>query len=653
MLRESLDSAVRTTIDSLHNEIFLSLQGGTNAFATFIDSWTGFHETIQSHKETLQADTLALVYAFSSTVETVVFYMARQRSTSDNIRQQLTSDLTNILEDGMRRLNIDESAYADPNASSYPRYIQPSYTWLLDNIHNPYPSKEIKLKISIDSGCSYKDIDNWFIDTRKRIGWNHLCKSRFSNKRADLVKAATDFFVDKKSLSPAIELKLIGIQDAAKSLYSEKFVESTLATTLDVAVKDMTPELKAKAKAEEKKRRALKKKGRQRQLNPAPYPSPEPSPGRSPEPSSPPQMESSETSIQEAVESPSRKRARSSSPYPLDDEVSHHTLSNKRTRLNTPSPPEETSLCQLPSPAASVHEIDQPLQLPTYAEVMPQSLPPSNTKKRRLSVSDSEPPSKRRCSVPFEPPTHDVSDLLPNEELGRKLFGNLFAPWQTPDVVEELDSLANLDITFGLLEYPNCSSSLSSDDAHTSTTSQDAELPLVSRGSDTFDFSQYPQLSDHDLWLDSHHDYMVSNATLIPEERQHSSIFDIGSRSETIPTAFDIESITGSLDTAANNLPYHSSGDDLFAHFCLQMNNSTSSYFNPAWNAEQDPAVIAQSNSGFDSLSTADYTYPVIPSKTTVDPRVVLEERERELQEELEQTRRAKEALVATSAVSA
>nr|AAB22022.1 A42 mating-type factor beta 4-1 gene product [Coprinus cinereus, Peptide Partial, 44 aa] [Coprinopsis cinerea] len=44
--------------------------------------------------------------------------------------------------------------------------------WLKDNWYNPYPSPQVRSSIAKQTGASRKDIDAWFIDARKRIGWN-------------------------------------------------------------------------------------------------------------------------------------------------------------------------------------------------------------------------------------------------------------------------------------------------------------------------------------------------------------------------------------------------------------------------------------------------------------------------------------------------
>ena len=221
---------------------------------------------------------------------------------------------------------------------SFPRYISPSYQWLVSNLHNPYPSKEIKNKISHETQTSSKDIDGWFVDARRRIGWNALRKSRFSNKRADIIEAATLFFVKadpKCPLDPIVELAFASIESSAKDLYSEKLSESTLVTSLDMAVKDMTPEIEAQSKANRMQRNRLERQ-RKAKANCAAlaYPSPDRSPiTSSDENPLPPSDQDSLTTTNHASASSSLKRRHSSSRVSLDNDTEPHTRrATKRCR---------------------------------------------------------------------------------------------------------------------------------------------------------------------------------------------------------------------------------------------------------------------------------------------------------------------------------
>lgn len=132
-----------------------------------------------------------------------------------------------------------------------PAYIKPAYGWLLANLHNPYPSKDVKRMISTETNTSITYIENWFTDVRKKIGWTALMKLRFYNKRSLIVEAATrtlqplstvftsDDFNALASTSQDFDSAFHQIEDNAKNLYGHKLYETNLAhNVVDSAATD-------------------------------------------------------------------------------------------------------------------------------------------------------------------------------------------------------------------------------------------------------------------------------------------------------------------------------------------------------------------------------------------------------------------------------
>ncbi|KAG6899020.1 hypothetical protein C0993_001722 [Termitomyces sp. T159_Od127] len=289
--------------------------------------------------------------------------------------------------------------------TTLPPYIKPSHQWLLENIHNPYPSITVRNAIAQESGCPRKDIDNWFKDVRKRIGWNAARKAHFSNKRVAIVDSATRFFAndEKLALSQGAEYALISIMKNAKDLYSDKFDETILASRLTSVMKDPIAATKAAAEAE-RLRQAQLKKDRDS------YPSPD----RSPEPTYPspvPCDDEANIITTRSVSVTSRKRRNPSVEVNQNEE----TRQEKRLRLEVSTPPFKGVAIPLglPSPASSVDEPlcdAEPANLPSS----PPSAPTLAGKKRRLSESGGQGTSKRRCHhLHNEPRLQIVSDPSP------------------------------------------------------------------------------------------------------------------------------------------------------------------------------------------------------------------------------------------------
>ena len=112
------------------------------------------------------------------------------------------------------------------STSTLPLYVKPAYRWLMENLHNPYPPKHVKAKLSKESGCNVKDIDNWFINVRRRIGWNGVRRIHFANKRQEILSAAARFFGKtdgSQYLESHLEMEFASIQNLAETLYNDKF----------------------------------------------------------------------------------------------------------------------------------------------------------------------------------------------------------------------------------------------------------------------------------------------------------------------------------------------------------------------------------------------------------------------------------------------
>ena len=224
-------------------------------------------------------------------------------------------------------------------SATLPPYIRSAYTWLLSNLHNPYPSKEKKAAITEESGSSLKDIDNWFINVRRRIGWNKLRSKHFENKRSKIVSAATRFF---KEVPQALHLdtthisgidpktnydsEFKSIENCARDLYSEKSFETPLATKLDKSCRNLTPEAKVHAQVE-----CSEVQGRAEELQRlCAHPTPEPSPELSPEHSA------ASLPVQNITPASSRKRRNSDRDSPELDIEDRRDKPQKRCRYIFP-----------------------------------------------------------------------------------------------------------------------------------------------------------------------------------------------------------------------------------------------------------------------------------------------------------------------------
>lgn len=287
-----------------------------------------YDDTLHSSSQgSLDSTTADLAYSVADALDAVCQSLLELEVSS----KQRTEQYRKQLDDAVRA----HKEKAENSASFRPlerdrmtaAYIEPAYRWLVDNLHNPYPIREVRNKICRETNTPRKDLDNWFTNARRRIGWNTLLKS-FGGDRDRLVEAATTyFFGEEENQYDHIAIAFADMESTLTDLYSGKFEQSNLGRKLGGVVKNMTPELQAQEQANKKRReeqREAERKAKKARMERArevdarrAYPSPDRSPGRSVDPSLPSEA------------TPSRKRRSSDDD---EDSDSDAPRSKKRSR---------------------------------------------------------------------------------------------------------------------------------------------------------------------------------------------------------------------------------------------------------------------------------------------------------------------------------
>ena len=138
-------------------------------------------------------------------------------------------------------LNLNTSPPSPFHATTF---IPEAYSWLLENIANPYPSSEFKASLAQRYNSPVSAVSSWFANARRRMGWTALCRDFFCNCRADTVDAAYRVLVKGHSnhrLGPEVTHAFVTMKVTAEELYATS-KKSALAGDLDAVVKDMPAE---------------------------------------------------------------------------------------------------------------------------------------------------------------------------------------------------------------------------------------------------------------------------------------------------------------------------------------------------------------------------------------------------------------------------
>ncbi|KXN88769.1 Mating-type protein beta1-1 [Leucoagaricus sp. SymC.cos] len=127
------------------------------------------------------------------------------------------------------------------------RDVSLAANWISLNYHNPYPSHVVRDDISRRASWNRKDVDAWFTEARKRIGWNEIRKKYFNNKRADTVEKATRFFRSHdKPCDPSLAHAFINMELSVQELYVEPFERTKLSRASGSSGKQDDPSLTTK-----------------------------------------------------------------------------------------------------------------------------------------------------------------------------------------------------------------------------------------------------------------------------------------------------------------------------------------------------------------------------------------------------------------------
>ncbi|KAJ8516111.1 hypothetical protein ONZ45_g6530 [Pleurotus djamor] len=237
-------------LDEAETEFIKSVVEGSSSLEVFEQSWNHVLDDLTSHP---LDDTLSsLAYVTAGRIQRLAAHILDFSVERAQIEASLTTDLQCLFE----QLHLEDEtpqppppSHSELGSTAHPPYIATAYKWLLDNIHNPYPSKRQRTIIARETSTSTHHIDTWFLNIRRRIGWTTISKSYFAGSKAATVAAATRALSEDghrlaaqpgEPLPANITLAFVQMEATARDLYSDKFIKSALAGKLDALVKDMT-----------------------------------------------------------------------------------------------------------------------------------------------------------------------------------------------------------------------------------------------------------------------------------------------------------------------------------------------------------------------------------------------------------------------------
>lgn len=207
---------------------FLEVLSDRQSIEVFEELWSTLAQRIDfaASRNAIDTDTRALYHSTVGLVEELSQSMIEFYEDVETVDATFRRDV----------LSHVQSPPSPPDAPPIRRDISRAARWLSLNYYNPYPSNMVRDEISEQANWSRKDVDAWFLEARKRIGWNDIRRTFFNNKRAGAVEGATKFFhCSSASFSPALEQAFVNMKSCVEELYIEPFRPSELVVSLDKA----------------------------------------------------------------------------------------------------------------------------------------------------------------------------------------------------------------------------------------------------------------------------------------------------------------------------------------------------------------------------------------------------------------------------------
>nr|AGS09332.1 a1 homeodomain mating type protein [Heterobasidion parviporum] len=444
------DLTLRRRLLHAEQQLLDAVVEGPQALKSFYDSWTSLGHDVEYavRHRTLGPDTYSMVKIVSARVQ----LLATGFHDTHLHMHSITDDFMSELGDTISRFGLSEDPslpmishnrhhpkktqlFTDltaPRPSSYAS----AYDWLLDNLHNPYPSPDVKSQLGQAHGLSSKAIGAWFKQVRQKIGWSTLSGEVFSGSRSKTTRAASLAYISRDpDLPDNIRHAFRVVRDKLEHLPISSRTpgkDSGLADadTLQKLESMRNQVVDGTSVREEIDREIEHLRGKSKEAEPSPSsppPLPEillsiPASPFTPDTSDeeedttpPPPVAGCKRRLDSATDTSSDgleisrdrpvKRSRTDKKNPiLSSEFPQTCLShNSPTPIQVPTP--------LPSSSTHTRHLSQPNVETTERPATPVPFIP---RKRRLSVADlSRPEPKRPRGVFQGPRAHAVSDPLP------------------------------------------------------------------------------------------------------------------------------------------------------------------------------------------------------------------------------------------------
>jgi hypothetical protein len=234
-LRERLIRAEQQTLLAV-------IAGDEESLEAFSQEWSQLRDDIKNIKAARQLDdhTALLIYKVSRAIEsTALCVLESGVILEESLTRSITDVIQNIPFDDPSTASLHSQAippryllFSDLPSSTIPEILGQqkfldsyAYSWLMQNIHDPYPNSAQMRIISDISDTSVAQVELWFQEVRDSIGWSKLLRDFFAGSVNATVAAARRVFLERerdRTISFDIVFAFTAVKAFAETLFSER-----------------------------------------------------------------------------------------------------------------------------------------------------------------------------------------------------------------------------------------------------------------------------------------------------------------------------------------------------------------------------------------------------------------------------------------------
>lgn len=264
----TLDHDVHSMFAHLEDDLLDAVLDGRPALELFVERLSFLHKTASSaiSSKVLSSKSLKIIRNAAKSGALVADNIIRLRSDTKKVDEHRQADISDVF----RRMSLCDTVphaqIRSPTLSKKPSLqpfslpssrrnhigadsdsVTPSkarilHEWLLDNIHSPFTNKYSRKLLSEETDMPEKDIANWMVQMRRRIGWSAIVRTYFNKDKALAVDFATRVFLGSDSTCPLdqhIVQEFLSIRGTTRRLFEENYETSELAKKIEELVREV------------------------------------------------------------------------------------------------------------------------------------------------------------------------------------------------------------------------------------------------------------------------------------------------------------------------------------------------------------------------------------------------------------------------------